>query len=575
MPKVVKDSKGSYFVDEGGGVYTPVTEDQAAAFLNGGAGAAAEQGLQNLYTGAGSLLGDDPRWQQENQRGRAASEALNLQSPVINAAAQYAPQAAIGLATGGTGAPLSVALPATMAVEGALGAATTPETPIQGAAIGAMVGGAAEAAPWAAQALYGQARNLGGKLPWFKAANAMDEIPDVPGGYRPGERVSPSDAGGPSGGNSLPPDLPPTAPASALTPESAPSAAPSPAMGPVSDAVGDLPLTPAPAAAPKRMAERVTERLDQLPEAAPTNARALEGTMSPEELYDLGFPTTEGQRAILRARSAQELQAGEEIMRRESAAMSDPISGARTRGVIDAQRQGLTNYLARELDVPPGVQLTDPVLAGVFERVGNDMDRIALSMGNVPLDDAIRTRMTGVLEQTTGAHRHQLEQIANEVVAKAERNSGALSGQDWGEMRTKLGKMVDAGMRQGQIGKISDAQELLGVLTDAMEGSLPDAVRAELGKLREQYRIAATLHKPGTRDAVGQLNPVSFYSNWKRGQSKKLTGRDPIGALTNTVVTLTKPRVPDSGTARRLLGNAASLAADFIPGANAARRLIK
>jgi hypothetical protein len=107
-----------------------------------------------------------------------------------------------------------------------------------------------------------------------------------------------------------------------------------------------------------------------------------------------------------------------------------------------------------------------------------------------------------------------------------------------------------------------------------MESALPDATRLELDRLRKQYAIASTLTKPGTRNADGQVNPLSFYNNWKRPQSKKKRGTDDVGRFMNTMVTLTQKRTPDSGTAGRLLQNAAGLAADIIPGGQTARRVL-
>jgi len=148
-----------------------------------------------------------------------------------------------------------------------------------------------------------------------------------------------------------------------------------------------------------------------------------------------------------------------------------------------------------------------------------------------------------------------------------------LVGDQWIEMRTKINNMIEAGQRQGNIGKISDAAELMETLTRAMESGLPDASRQQLQQLRHQYSIAMSLSKAGSRNADGQVNPVSFYNNWKRSQSNKAKGTDEVGRFMNTIVTLTKKRTPDSGTAGRLLQNAASLGADLVPGGNTIRRL--
>lgn len=580
MPQLMQDEAGQYFVDTGGGVLQPVNEEQARAFLGGqgageGAFQAAGQGLENLITGAGSLLSDAPYWQQANEAGRAQSEALNLANPVTSAGAQFAPQALAGLATGGAG------LLPTVGVEAALGAATTPETPIQGA----LIGGAGGALPFAA----GPAARLAGRaagaaqeaLPWLRRADPFEEIPVNPGGMMPGQRPDipdPDAAPVAASPSANPPDLGPTrAPTDLSADMSAPSA-PAPAGAAPRDAVGDLPLGGGAVQAP-RMSQRVTEAIqaaDDTPALGPAgDTRVQSGQMSPYELYQAGVPTSEGDRLLLSAMNGKgEAARARQVLQQEAQLQSNPLLGGKINAIRDAQRASATNFLARQLDMPEGVNLTDPAMAEVFQTVGARMDAIAQAMGDIPITPQLRASMDDVLTQATGSHRTQLQALLDETVAKAERNLGALNGQDWGEMRTKLGKMVDAGMRQGNIGKVSDAQELMNVLTDAMESGLPDAAQQELAKLRKQYAIASALMKPGAKNAEGQVNPLSFYNNWKRPQSKKRVATDDVGRFMNTMATLLMKRVPDSGTAGRLLQNAASLGLDFIPGGNAARRVL-
>lgn len=559
MPQLVQDEAGAYFVDTGGGTYQPVTEEQARGFLGGqgaGAGAfqAAGQGLENLITGAGSLLSDVPYWEQANQAGRAQSEALNLANPVTSAAAQFAPQALAGIATAGAGI-----LP-TVGVEAALGAATTPESPIAGAALGAAGG----ALPFAiAPAARAAGRGIGAvreRLPWGQASNPLEEIPVNPGGMMPGQRPDIPD-----------PDAPPVAPSPSANP---PDFATPGAAGAAIDTQGGGVVAPQ---AP-RMAQRVAGALDEADPArglGPAgDTRVQSGQMSPFELYQAGVPTTEGDRLLMQAMNGKgEAAAARQALQAEAQLESNPLLGGKIRNIRDAQRASATNFLARQLDMPEGVNLTDPALAEVFQTVGGRMDAMAQAMGNVQLDDAVRTGFNEVLEQATGSHKGQLQRIVDETLQLADRNGGALSGDDWGMVRTKISNMVDAGMRQGNIGKISDAQELLNQLTDTMEGGLPDAARQELAKLRKQYAIASTLMKAGAKNPEGQVNPLSFYNNWKRPQSKKRVGTDDVGRFMNTMATLLMKRVPDSGTAGRLLSNAASLGLEAIPGGGVVRRV--
>lgn len=604
MPSLVRDEKGSYFVDTGGGTYQPVTEEQARTFQgNQGAGQgafqAAGQGLENLITGAGSLLSDNPYWQQANEQGRQQSDVLNLANPVTSSAAQFAPQVLAGVATAGAG------LPAVMGLEGALGAMTTPESPFMGAAIGAGTAGLAEVAPGAAAALYGRGRQMAQRLPWFQQADAMSEVPVNPGGMLPGERPPldmPEAAPGPVAGPA--PDFPSNPPdpmqllrarAAELDAQEATArsrgrtAAQAPGggggggggffEGPPGPPIPDSPSANPPGARPSgapRMAERVTQTIENEAGAGQQVAglRVMEGTLTPAELYARGVPTSKAQRDLLTATSPDKGAAARTALAAEEASASHPLFGGQVRAVRDAQQQAATNFITRELDIPHGVNLTDPMLSDVVANIGGRMDQIAGEMGTVPLTADIKNEFADILGQTTGSHKGQLQQLIDEIGAKADLNSGVLTGDQWSEMRTKINRMIEAGTRQGNIGKVSDAGALMETMAAAMESGLPDATRAELARLRKQYAIASTLTKPGTRNADGQVNPLSFYNNWKRPQSKKTRGTDEVGRFMNTMVTLTAKRTPDSGTAGRLLHNLGNVATDLLPGGQTARRVL-
>lgn len=573
MGKVVQDESGQLFVDQGGGTYTPVTEEQALAYQKGGgalsgAGQAVAQGTENLITGAGSLLSDNPYWEQANKQGRGVSDALNLANPVTSAAAQGVPQAAIGLgaAAAAPGGLLGAGIVG--GTEALLGAATTPETPVQGAVIGGLLGAAGELAPGAAMAGYGKtagARNwLGQKL------GIVDRPPDLapeqfnPGGLRPGERA-PVAPGAP-GANPQ-----------AIIPDPEPVVAPSPSANPP-DFNAPPGAPPAPSNAAPRMAERVADTLGQVDrETSPTGLRALEGTMSPRELYDLGIDISPGQRMLLTAKAGtKDGYLAQAELRKEQLLMSAKTPEADARRFLDFQQQAAaTNFITRELGLPEGVFITDHILADTIQDVGSRMDDIAGQMGAVPITQQVRDEFVDILRETTGSHRGQLDGFITEIEQKAQNNGGLLTGDDWSEMRTKINKMIDAGTRQGSIGKISDATALRDLMSDLMESSLPDATRAELDDLRRKYAIASTLNKSGTRNAEGMINPVSFYQNWKRPQSKARRGQDPIGRFMNTIVTLTKKRVPDSGTAPRLFEQLGEQALGMIPGGQVIKTVLK
>lgn len=588
MAKVVQDEAGQLFVDQGGGTLTPVTEQQALAFQKGqgaleGAGQAVAQGTENLITGAGSLLSDNPYWREANKQGREVSDALNLANPVTSAAAQGVPQAAIGLGAAAAAPAGLLGTGVVAGTEAALGAATTPETPLQGALIGGALGAAGELAPGLAARGYAateRPRNWIGQKLGLGQGEALEPAMFNPGGLRPGERAEV--APGAPGAN-------PTA----MMPDATAPVAPSPSANPPDFSTPPDPMTllrdaaarkgrtaaqgPADPGAP-RMADRVTASLDAVDaETAPTGLRSLEGTMTPAELYAHGIDISPAQAKLLTARAnTPEAYRAHADLRKEQLLMSGAGPDSEARRLLDyQQQQAATNYITRELDLPSGVFLTDGVLSDTIQNVGSQMDDIAGQMQPMPLTQQVQDEFNDILQETTGAHRSLLESHINEIEQKVKNNGGVLTGDDWSEMRTKINRMIEAGTRQGQIGKVSDAKALLDTMTDLMETSLPDATRAELDKLRRQYAIAATLDKAGTRNPDGMINPVSFYSNWKRPQSKATKGQDPIGRFMNTMVTLTKKRVPDSGTAPRLLDQLTDKALDFVPGGGVIKTVLR
>ena len=584
MGKLVQDEAGQIFVDNGGGVLTPVSEEQAALYQRGaenpvaGAAMAANEGIKGLAQGLLGLGSDE--YKQQALDTQKNNQALSLAQPMAGGAGQYLPQAVIGATTAGAGI-----LP-TMGVEGLIGAASNPENPLTGAAFGAGFGLLGELAPGAVGWAGNKARNV--ELPFGigKPKDPLMANPDNAGWLRESDAAPMSSTGQPAKpppASQNPPDFSPS------PPNMGPQQPPDPlallrervaaqdrvprgrtaAQGPSDqgelfegDFIEGAPGAPEP---PPSMAERVTESLKQADAesgGAVAGTRVMEGTMTPDELAVYGVGITPGQRALLSA-SATDDAAGataREMMGREAAQASQPFGGQGIRNVHDAQQQAATNFLTRELGLPKGINLTDPVLADITTQLGNGFDDMAKMMGNVPITPEIRNELGDILEYSRLSNKDHVQRLVDQLDQFTGRNGGNLTGEDWLELRTKINKMAKAGQKNGDIGQIGDAAEIMETLTKAMEGSLPDAAKAELRQMRHQYALAMNLFKPGARNiADGLVNPLSFYNKWNQGRSVKTRGQDPVGRFMNTMVTLTQKRMPDSGTAGRLLEAAAQL----------------
>lgn len=344
----------------------------------------------------------------------------------------------------------------------------------------------------------------------------------------------------------------------------------------VADAVGDLPLT---AQRPTRMVDRVVQGIEQEGQAQQRvgATRVAGDMMSPEELAQYGIELNPGQRSFLTATTADPnaARAAREMMATEELRRSWPVVGKKFDDNINAQREAATQYLGHQLDLPPGIALTDGTVSEAMAGIGLRMDQIAEQMGGVPITKEIRDDLAEVMRLSTGKHKSTLQRTIDEALAKADNNGGMLDGQGWQVIRTDLNKQIDKGVRDGRIEWINEASDVMDTLARAMENRLPTETQRELRRLRKQYAIGATLSKTGTRTKDGTVNPTSFYNNWKRPQSMKQRGKDDVGRFMNTIDFLTTPRKPNSGTTDRLVQFGANTAADLVPGGQTIKALIK
>jgi len=491
MQQVMKDEAGNLFIDQGGGAYTQISQRQADALqqvdgFGSTAFQAAGQGIENLITGAASLVSDDPYFQQANQAGREKSAAYTAAQPVAGIA-EYAPQVGAGIASAGMGV-----LP-TMGVEALLGAATNPETPIQGAAIGAGAAGLGFAAPAIAGAGYRAGRDMLGGI---GRRNPYGRVQGEPG-----------------------------------------------------------------------IAQSPSQRVMQAVDAAdtPADGRVLQGYLTPDEAAQAGIPLTRGDAEALSATDMAKYTNDVRAMRQtEEARRSNPFIGAGTERIKMQQQEAGTNWLKQRLGMEGQMAITPDALSDVFQRLGTQFDGFAQQMGRVDIAP-ITAQIDDVVTQATGTHGAAIGKIADDVKKMAGQGGGELSGQDWQIIRTRLDKMIDAGMRQGDFAKVSDATEMMNVMQEALEGGLDAGTRMELQQLRKQYALAANAAKPGAVSAEGQLNPIAMRNNWRKNQSKKQRGKDEDSRMLDTLAFLNTKVTPDSGTAGRVLGAAAQIAKQYSP----------
>lgn len=148
MPRVriaTNKQDGSLWAEQPNGELIPITTEQADIIRNdpgvvdnflSSAGGTAQQ----LLLGAGQLLPGDEDYTQRIEAARQEQQAREMVSPWAAGLGQAAPYMAAGYGAGTLGAAAGGTagmVGATLGTEAVLGATTTPEAPIQGAAIGA------------------------------------------------------------------------------------------------------------------------------------------------------------------------------------------------------------------------------------------------------------------------------------------------------------------------------------------------------------------------------------------------------------------------------------------------------
>lgn len=539
MPRLVQDEAGQIFLDEGGGILTPYTADQAKIYSEGtgtlsGAAKTANKALEASAAGLLGLVSDD--YKQQAIQGQKELDVMSQANPLASGAAQFLPQVAIGAATGGAGI-----LPAA-AGEAIMGAATNPEAPGTGAVIGGLLGGAGAAVP----GVVNYATNKGAQaLGKFRPASLPDDAL-APGVLRP-DATGLADEALPTGASGVPPS-PPSASSGTYASQ------------------GGI---PEPGAPPARMADRVAETIEREAAQEVGQVRVTGDLLLPSELqrYGVGVTPAQGKYLTMTTKeSPAAIQAVRASIARDDLMGSIPVIGSGISDVKAGQRAAATNFVNHEFGIPQQAALTDGTVSQRMQEIGGRLDDIATEMGGVHMTPDIRSELENIVEHATGSHQALIKKHVENTLRLADQNGGMLNGNDWQWVRTNLNDTIERGVKRGDDKMISDSAEIMNTLTQAMEGRLPPGLREELRDLRKQYAIGATLHKPGVRDPDGVINPTTFYNRWKSPQGLKWKGKDDVGQFMATMSFLTAKRAGDSGTAPRLLNAVKEGALGLIPG---------
>jgi hypothetical protein len=422
------------------------------------------------------------------------------------------PYATAGTAIAGAAPGLMMGPAAGVAYEAALGGMLSPDDPAFGAATGAALAGAGY-----------------GALPAYRAVRSGN-MPAMPG----------------FGGHQ--------AARGAEVPRGAPGAPP---------AAGDVMGPPAPAS----MAERVAARMGG--EAAPPQeGRVLQGMVTPEEAAQQGMPLTRGDVLALQARNSDEMAAAKRVRDMEELRRSDRVAGRTVEDIRARQQEWATNKVKAELGIEGTANLTDDVLSAKLNQLGAQFDEFAEQVGTVRLTDDTFAQLDEVVEAAgSNPYAGQLKKIAENAKEAAARNGGSLSGRDWQSLRRRISRMMESGKGQADTAKLYDAGRMMDVMTEAIEESLPAAVREAIRQTRYEYAIAnKVISRAGIRNAEQQINPNALYNAMRETSRIRGLKEDSLLRQLETARFLTNKVRPDSGTAARLLANPTKAAAGAIGG---------
>lgn len=245
--------------------------------------------------------------------------------------------------------------------------------------------------------------------------------------------------------------------------------------------------------------------------------------------------------------AAKLARTGEELRRTDTFGLGRGIEDIR-----GTQKDYGTDFIKNILEVPGEVKLTREVVADTFTRLGDELDGFVDEIGSVDLGEQTLMALDDLVENAPLNYQSQLGKIRADV----EKFAGAdqmLDAKQWQQIRTRLNKMIESGKRQGDHAKISDAAEFQEALTAKMEGQLDPVRQEQLKQIRRQYAIAKTINKGATITPDGDINPATFYNNWRKGGGLKNV--DDITRTFETIRFLDAKIKPSSGTAERIMAN--------------------
>lgn len=448
-------------------------------------------------TGAGALLGSE-RARREFDVLSEAQRARMGANPVGGTLGSLAPDVALGAVTGGTGS-LARRMGTTALVEGTLGAARSPDAPIEGALIGGglgALGGAGLAALDAAAPLArGMASRVTARMEGIVSANRARMGRDLNARRNPSPSFEQSQ--------------------------------------------------------PVLRGFMQPEELDELANTLGTGKLYTPGDAAALRALDKD--------TLGRAQSRRQV---EELMRTDIIMDRAYGGGASINAIRDNAQDAATRLVADELGMNDA-RFTRQAFNDVRRDVSADFEWVSKQVGDLDLthDDvaALHQALDDASADDANAVKRYVENITEDVTQEGEDDLllRPMNNEVAQQYRTRLRNDIERASKAGNFARAQALGQVQDVLDDVVERQakrVGGQVQATLDEARHRWRIIKSIERStATTDAGGDINVPSFMTAYERAGRRM--SDDPLMKQLETLRWLTTRVVPSSGTGERVLAN--------------------
>ena len=247
--------------------------------------------------------------------------------------------------------------------------------------------------------------------------------------------------------------------------------------------------------------------------------------------------------------------AGQQTGSRNLMAAESQLGGSATQRLTEAQKEQFTQAALRRVGID-GQRATPDVLRKGLDDLGQRFDDLA-STTTIRADQTMQQQLAEAVagyadNVSAGDFSRSVANIADDIAAKAEKNGGVLTGKQYQNIRSSIGRMSRTA-NPTTAGALRDVQ---GALDDAVSRSMPPETLPQWQQVRQQYRDFLTIEKAATRagsdSADGIISPGAL-----RQAARSTEGTRSAALGTGTFDDLARAGVsglksfPDSGTASR------------------------